>query len=105
MGFNYDFNEYDNPGLPPLYAIENSGFQEYFGDKSKELSKEGAGFEGENFHFSDKDHLSIWSFTDHIKSKGFNYGFVEYDNPGCPSIQLCPAYKWYPSNCWLWGHA
>ena len=26
--------------------------------------------------------LDICSFTDHVKSKGFNYGFIEYDDPG-----------------------
>ena len=58
-GFNYDFNEYDNPGLPPLYAIEKSGLQEDLGDKREGLSKEGAGSEGETFLSSEKNYLSI----------------------------------------------
>ena len=82
-GLNYDFIEYDNPGLPPLYAIEKSGLQEYFGEK-RGLTNEKAGSEQEAFLSHDKHHLSIWSFTDHIKSKGFNYVFIEYGDPGGP---------------------
>ena len=33
-------------------------------------------------HNKRRRRFDICSFTDHVKSKGFNYGFIEYDDPG-----------------------
>ena len=53
-GFNEDFIEYDDLGLPPLYTIGKLGLQEDFGDKTEGPSNDRAGSEEKILLFFDR---------------------------------------------------